>query len=145
MKLNEIKEPGFYVKVDDQEDRKTIFEVFPNTDKKWLKEDPEQTLLLDTWKYDYLSVDDIKYYYSDLTVTPIVFASATEVVKIPSKYKQGDFDYILHEDKPTYKQAVQNLIEQMKNDIEIYQHGTHDNTDFICTIKDYLRMVGEEC
>lgn len=149
MKLNEIKEPGFYVEINDQEHRKTIYEVFVNTDKKWLKENPEQTLLLDTWIYDYtfpfIDKDPIKIYASRLIVIPIEHADSIEVIKVCSKYKRGARDYILEEDKPGYKQLLQDLIEQMKNDIEIYEHGTHDNTDFICTIRDYLRMMGEEC
>lgn len=149
MKLNEIKEPGFYVEINDQEDRKTIYEVFANTDKKWLKEDPEQTLLLDVWIYDYteqyIHKDPTKIYCSKLTVIPVIHADAIEVVKLCSKYKRGARDYILEEDKQEYRQIFQDLIEQMKNDIEIYQYGTHDNTDFICTIKDYLRIIGEEC
>lgn len=149
MKLNEIKQPGFYVEINDQEDRKTIYEVFVNTDKKWLRENPEQTLLLDTWIYDYthpsIDKDPTKIYVSRLTVIPIEHSDSIEVVKVCSKYKRGARDYLLQEDKPEYKQLLQDLIQHMKNDIEIYEHGTHDNRDFICTIRDYLRMIGEEC
>ena len=52
MKLNEITETGYYTCELDAE-RETIFEVIKNTDEVWLKEAPEQTLLIDEWTYEY--------------------------------------------------------------------------------------------
>lgn len=46
-------------------------------------------------------------------------------------------------EKYNLNQILQDLIEQMKNDIEIYGDSIHDNRDFICTIRNYLRMVGD--
>ena len=52
MKLNEVTEPGFYVGELDTK-REIVFEVIKNTDEEWLKETPEQTLLIDEWTYEY--------------------------------------------------------------------------------------------
>lgn len=61
------------------------------------------------------------------------------------KHKEQECE-VLKSENFTFEELIKiqdDLIEQMKNDIERYRYGTYDNTDFICTIKDYLRMVGE--
>lgn len=54
MKVKDITETGFYTipeYVDTENEQ--IFEVIKNTDKKWLKENPNANLLIDTWYFDY--------------------------------------------------------------------------------------------
>lgn len=46
--LKEVTETGFYCYIDDTE-RSYIYEVTNNTDKEWLKEDPEAKLLIEEW------------------------------------------------------------------------------------------------
>lgn len=109
MKLREIKEVGFYREVNDI-DRKTIYEVIENTDEDWLKEDPEATLLIDTWLYDYKDENDRDRYSVDGNLfTAYLDESDIDVVKIEdTKYKVfGEMGQFLIEDKPTYKEQLQ--------------------------------------
>lgn len=109
MKLREIKEVGFYRKVNDI-DRKTIYEVIENTDEDWLKEDPEATLLIDTWLYDYTDENDRAIYFTDGNLLSVYFdESNIDVVKIEdTKYKVfGKYGLLLIEDKPTYEKQLQ--------------------------------------
>lgn len=147
MKLNQIQEPGFYIQPTDTQ-RHVIFEVIKNDNEEWLEECPEKTLLVDTWVYDHTDENDRKIYECDGLLTWVQSEDAIDVIKLADKNKFkviGAMGATLIEDKPTYKEILQNLVEQMKNDIDMYSTGIHDNTDFIITIKDYLRMAGEEC
>lgn len=70
-------------------------------------------------------------------------ASPVEVVKITDKkynVEGGCGEYLI-EDKPTYKEIVLKLKEQIRNDIIRYENDTYDTNDFICTMRDYLRMI----
>ena len=109
MKLREIKEVGFYIEVNDT-DRKTIYEVIENTDEDWLKEDPEATLLIDTWLYDYTDENDRAIYFADGNLLSVYLdESNIDVVKIEdTKYKVfGKYGLLLIEDKPTYKEQLE--------------------------------------
>ena len=106
MKLREIKEVGFYREINDL-DRKTIYEVIENADEDWLKEDPEATLLIDTWLYEYKDENDRdKYSIDGNLLTLYLDESNIDVVKIEdTKYKVlGEMGQFLIEDKPTYKE-----------------------------------------
>ena len=111
MKLNEITETGYYTCELDAE-RETIFEVIKNTDEVWLKEAPEQTLLIDEWTYEDTDEDGRKHYeiYGGNLVS-VVNAEPFDVAKITdTKYTMGVSDPTIAskcngtsmmEDKPT--------------------------------------------
>ena len=50
MKVKDITKIGFYKISGNPE---IILEVLKNTDKEWLKEKPEDNLIIDEWIYDY--------------------------------------------------------------------------------------------
>ena len=130
MKLNEITETGFYTCELDTE-RETIFEVIENTDKEWLKETPEQTLLIDEWTYEYTDEDDRKHYeiYGGNLVS-VVNAEPFDVVKITdTKYTiSGKMGTHLMEDKPTRLEIAEQQLkhkeqecEKLKEDRELWK------------------------
>ena len=45
--------------------------------------------------------------------------------------------------KKTDKEILKDLKEQMEKDIVRLENGNYDKTDFICDIRDYLRIMGE--
>ena len=57
MKVKEITKTGFY-----RVNEETIFEVLENTDEKWLKEKPEDKLILDEWCFDYKQTEKTDIY-----------------------------------------------------------------------------------
>lgn len=126
MKINEIKEVGFYREVNDI-DRKIIYEVIENTDEDWLKEDPEATLLIDTWLYDYKDENDRVRYSVDSNLFSVYLdESDIDVVKIEdTKYKVfGVIGQFLIEDKPTYKEQLQRKeqeCEELKEQLQTNQ------------------------
>ena len=142
MKLNEITEVGFYCSPDDKK-RNYIYEVIENTDKEWLKESPEQKFLIDEWVFDYIDKDDRYNYGCAGNLVAVNNAEPIEVVKITDKkYKvHGDVGEFLIEDKPMYKEKIEMLKEQMEKDIVRLENGDYDKNDFICDIKDYLRII----
>lgn len=44
--------------------------------------------------------------------------------------------------KKTDKEILKDLKEQMEKDIIRLENGEYDKNDFICDIRDYLRMMG---
>ena len=117
MKLNEIKEVGFYHEVNDLE-RKVIYEVMENADEDWLKEDPEATLLIDTWHYEYKDESDRDRYSVDGNLLTLYLnESDIDVVKIEdTKYKVfGESGQFLIEDKPTYKELFKHKEKECEN------------------------------
>ena len=131
MKLNEITETGFYTSELDTE-RETIFEVIKNTDEVWLKEAPEQTLLIDEWTYEYTDEDGRKHYeiYSGNLVS-VVNAEPFDVVKITdTKYIiSGKFGTHLMEDKPTRLEIAEQQLNQLKKTNEELQKENDDLKD----------------
>ena len=124
MKLNEITETGYYTCELDTE-RETIFEVIKNTDEVWLKEAPEQTLLIDEWTYEYTDEDGRKHYeiYGGNLVS-VVNAEPFDVVKITdTKYTMDVSDSTIAskcngtsmmEDKPTRLEIAEQQLDQLK-------------------------------
>ena len=116
MKLNEITETGYYTGELDTE-RETIFEVIKNTDEVWLKEAPEQTLLIDEWTYEYTDEDGRKHYeiYGGNLVA-VVNAEPFDVVKIMDmRYIiSGKMGTHLMEDKPTRLEIAEQQLNQLK-------------------------------
>ena len=120
MKLNEITETGYYTCELDTE-RETIFEVIKNTDEDWLKEAPEQTLLIDEWTYEYTDEDDRKHYeiYGGNLVS-VVNAEPFDVVKITdTKYIiSGKMGTHLMEDKPTRLEIAEHQLKHKEQECE---------------------------
>lgn len=112
MKLNEIKEVGFYTT--DLKNREVIYEVLENTDAVWLKEEPDETLLIDEWTYIYDDNDDRKVYKCiGGNLTSVKFAEPVNVIKITDvKYSvpYGNSGTLMHEEKPTYKELLKELV-----------------------------------
>lgn len=114
--LKEVTETGFYCYIDDTE-RSYIYEVTNNTDKEWLKEDPEAKLLIEEWIYDYTDYDDRKVYGASGDLVATCFNTSTCLV-----YKIEDINYkvygnsgqFLIEDKPTYKEQFQRKEQECK-------------------------------
>lgn len=120
MKLNEIKEVGFYREENDS-DRKIIFEIYENGDREWLEKDPNATWLLDTWIYQYKDENDRNIYFTNGDVSAVYLAvyldeTSIDVVKIEdTNYKIfGECGHILIEDKPTYKEQLKNSEARVK-------------------------------
>ena len=124
MKLNEITEIGYYTCELDTE-RETIFEVIKNTDEVWLKETPEQTLLIDEWTYEYTDEDGRKHYeiYGGNLVS-VVNAEPFDVAKITdTKYTMDVSDPTIAskcngtsmmEDKPTRLEIAEQQLNKLK-------------------------------
>ena len=124
MKLNEITETGYYTCELDAE-RETIFEVIENTDEVWLKEAPEQTLLIDEWTYEYTDEDGRKHYeiYGGNLVS-VVNAEPFDVAKITdTKYTMDVSDPTIAskcngtsmmEDKPTRLEIAEQQLNKLK-------------------------------
>ena len=50
MKLQDVKSRGYFWNTNN---KKIIYEVYPNTLKSWLEERPQDDLIVDIWEYDY--------------------------------------------------------------------------------------------
>lgn len=138
MKLNEIKEAGFYTT--DLKDRKVIYEVLENTDEVWLKEEPDETLLIDEWTYVYDDNNDRKVYECmGGNLTPVKFAEPIKVIKITdTKYSTpyGNSGAFMHEEKPTYK-------ERLKKTQELELEVRRENTKLKELLKECRRQFEE--
>lgn len=140
--INEINETGFYCAVDDTE-RLYIYEVINNTDEGWLKENPDATLLIDEWIYDYTDNDDRKIYSTSGNLVALCFEKSTcEVIKITdTAYKiYGGFGQYLIEDKPTYKEQLirkTQECEELKRKVELMM----DCSD--CKVDEYKKALEE--
>lgn len=109
MKLNQVKEEGFYRFIND-DNIEVIFEVLKNTDEEWLKECPNKTLLVDEWLYDYTDNDDRRVYSCHGTLVPVISEDSIEVIKLKNNYKvYGRMGSYLIEDKMTYKEKYEHI------------------------------------
>ena len=61
MKLQDVKSRGYFW---NPNNKKVIYEVYPNTSKQWLEERPQDDFIVDIWEYDYTEKDCI-YFYTD--------------------------------------------------------------------------------
>ena len=144
MKLNEIKEVGFYVDQLDEQ-REIIYEVIENTDEEWLKEAPEQTLLIDEWIYDYTDYDDRKIYGTSGNLVAVCNDTSTyKVYKIKdTKYKiYGNCGEYLIEDKPTYKEQVKQAEQKLERIRQMLKNGVKIHDDIIVN-KSILQIIDE--
>ena len=122
--IRNITEGGFYCSKDDIE-RLYIYEVIKNTNEEWLKENPEATLLIDEWIYDYTDYDDRKVYGTSGNLETVYCNISTcKVYKIEdTKFKIfGNCGHFLVEDKPTYKEQLKRKTqecEELKRKVEL--------------------------
>ena len=79
MKLQTIKKKGFYWNLDN---KKIIYEVYPNTLKSWLEERPQDDLIVDIWEYDYTDDNGNLIYGTDAVPQSREFCSNIEVEQI---------------------------------------------------------------
>lgn len=149
MKLNKVTETGFYTGELDTE-REIIFEVIENTDEVWLKETPEQKLLIDEWTYKYTDEDNRKHYEIDGgNLVSVVNAEPFDVVKITdTKYTMDVSDptiaskcngTVMMEDKPTRLEIAQEQLNQLKTENEGLKKQ-------VCGLRPELKsMIDETC
>lgn len=129
MKLNQIKETGFYKAVNDTTPE-YIYEVIDNTDEEWLKEEPEAKLLIDDWGYEYTDNDERRHYETFGNLIQVKYADDIEVEKMPENFLiSGNCGTHLTEDKLTYKQKYNNIINQIKEMCE-QAIKNYDNEQF---------------
>lgn len=152
MKLNEIKEVGFYAA--DLKNREVIYEVLENTDEVWLKEEPDETLLIDEWTYTGIDAHDRKVYEClGGNLIGVKFADNIDVVKITDvdyTTPYGNSGTIIREDKPTYKELLKELIEKDIGTIcdlkQIYERITFNGVEcdsLECIIRDFEKDIRE--
>lgn len=129
MKLNQIKEIGFYKAINDTIPE-YIYEVINNTNEEWLKEEPEAKLLIDEWGYEYTDNDERRHYETFGNLIQVKYADDIEVEKMPENFLiSGDCGTHLTEDKLTYKQKYNNIINQIKEMCE-QAIKNYDNEQF---------------
>ena len=139
LQLKDIKEIGFYCGVNDK-DRDVIFEIIKNTDEVWLKENPDATLLIDEWIYDYTDNDDRRVYGVSGNLTALCHEKSTcQVVKITdTAYKiYGNLGQYLIEDKPTYKELFKQKSEECESYKKIAKQHLVETFDMQRTIDKY--------
>lgn len=150
MKLNEVKEVGFYTT--NLKKRDVIYEVIENTDENWLRDEPDETLLIDTWTYIYDDNDDRKVYECfGGNLVSVKFAEPIRVFKIKdTKYSTpyGNSGTLMREDKPSYKELLKELIEKDIATIsdlkQIYDRlcfGGVESDSLHCIIRDFEKDI----
>lgn len=143
MKLVDVTEEGYYKPI--EQDRHILYRVSKNTDKVWLKENPNDTLLVDTWIYTSSDPSGLSTYICQGDIHPIDAEQPIEVEKVKQKYQvAGNKGDVLFEIRPSYKERLEGLLNQIKLDITRYEHGDYDKNDFICDLKDYIRNYDNE-
>ena len=114
MKLNEVKEIGFYRAIKDERPN-YIFEIIKNTDEEWLKDDPKAVFLVDEWGYEYTDDDDRRHYETFGNLIQVQYADEIEVEKMTENFViSGKAGNHLTEDKPTYKEKYLKMKNQTK-------------------------------
>ena len=143
MKLNEITETGFYTGKLDTEGA-TIFEIIKNTDEDWLKEAPEQTLLINEWTYYDIDEDGRKHYeiYGGNLVA-VINAEPFDVVKIMDmRYIiSGKMGTHLMEDKPTRLEIAEQQLRAKEQECEELKKIINEAKNSKLDLKSFL--VGE--
>jgi hypothetical protein len=157
VKLNEVKEIGFYTT--NLKKRKIIYEVIKNTDEQWLKDEPNEVLLIDTWTFIGKDSDDRrKYECLGGNMTSVKFAEPIKVFKITdTTYTEpyGNCGAFMHEKRKSYKELLKELIEKDIGTIcdlkeineRLYSTGAESDTlntiikDFEKDIKRYEELL----
>ena len=118
MKLNEITKTGFYTT--NLEKREVIYEVLKNTGENWVKDEPEDILLVDEWIYLCTDENDIKHYDCYGCMYAVQNVDNIEVKKITdTKYTiYGNSGSSMCENKLTYKEKFNELFKGDKETIE---------------------------
>ena len=118
MKLREVTEIGFYKEVGSED----IWEAFKNEDKSeyWRNGEP---ILLDWWRYTGIDMDDRKTYEVDGLIYHIgTDYPEKEVEKISQKFvKFGQVEHSMIEDKPTYRERYNDLLERYSRLLDLYE------------------------
>ena len=86
MKVKDITEPGFYLTYN----LDILYEVFKNTDKEWLREEPDSKLLIDEWnrRTDNFRGSELTWYESTGSLYSLYYDYAnTDVFKTCRKYR----------------------------------------------------------
>lgn len=126
MKLNEVKEIGFYKAIKDERPD-YIFEVIKNTDKEWLKDNPNAIFLVDEWGYEYTDDDDRRHYETFGSLMQVQNADEIEVEKMKENFvMSGTVGNHLTEDKLTYKEKylkIKNQIKEIKKILLILENN----------------------
>ena len=150
MKLNEIKEVGFYTT--DLKNREVIYEVLENTDEVWLKDEPDKTLLIDEWTYTGTDTNDRKVYQClNGNLIGVKFADDIDVVKITDvnyTTPYGNSGTIIREDKPTYAINLwEKTITKINYDVgdECVFEITKGNKKWIISLDDFFDKVIQIC
>ena len=140
MKLNKVKEIGFYKAVKDERPD-YIFEVIKNTDGEWLKDDPTATLLVDEWGYEYADNDDRRHYETFGKLIRVQNADDIEVEKMTENFViSGKAGNHLTEDKPTYKEKYNRLYKALEEIMEILKGNKDGDIDeMIAKINEVLK------
>lgn len=136
MKLNKVKEIGFYRAIKDERPD-YIFEVIKNTDEEWLKDNPKATLLVDEWGYEYTDDDDRRHYETFGRLMQVQNADEIEVKKMTEKFVlSGLAGNHLTEDKPTYKEKCIKINELCKE----YRYN---KPRLLCDLDSFVSRVEE--
>lgn len=146
MKLNKLKHKGFYTT--DLENRETIYEVIVNTDKEWLKAEPDAKLLVDIWDYKYTDDNDRKCYTSEGTLNVVQHCQSETVYKVDDiGYKlYGNNGACLMEDKSTYKDRFGMLLKGDKitlNELKALLETVKD-TDTYTKLEKIIKSMEED-
>lgn len=135
-KLNELTEVGFYRKIDDERPN-YIYEVIKNTDEEWLKDNPEATLLVDEWGYEYTDDDDRRHYETFGRLTQVQNADEIEVEKMIENFvMSGKGGARLTEDKLTYKEKCIKINKLCKE----YRHN---KPRLLCALDRFVEQIEE--
>ena len=129
MKLNKVKEIGFYRAIEDEKPD-YIFEVIENTNEEWLKDEPNAKLLIDEWSYEYTDTDDRRHYETFGNLVQVQYADEIDVVKMNEKFiVSGNAGTHLTENIPTYKEKYLSLkAENEKLKTKIFDEGLRRKT-----------------
>ena len=126
MELNEVKEIGFYRAIKDKRPN-YIFEIIENTDKEWLKDNPNAKLLVDEWGYEYTDNDDRRHYETFGSLMQVQDADEIEVEKMTENFViSGQAGNHLTEDKLTYKEKcikIKNSIKEIEKILIVLENN----------------------
>lgn len=124
-KLNKVKQEGFYREIHDT-DLKRIYAVEKNTNEKWLRDNPEATVIVFEWVLKYYDSDGRRYYeYKYILPVTLKNIDELDVVKVHKNFIAHNDGMI--EDTPTYKEKYLKAEEKMRKIKEIIAYLSFDN------------------